>query len=429
MADNQLLHGSFRDFELHGVLKNEQELRRGSYSVVVELTFNGLKCAGKKISQKFFDEASSNEKSKIWQKLEQECKTMSGLRHPNIVQFMGVVHDDPLPIIVTELLPLTLNIHLKSIGVMPNHLNYSILDDVATALCYLHGHKPEPLIHGSLTADNVLLTKHKSAKIAYLGEARILGLKSPLFEHPAPPARIGTDDVKSHEIDIFSFGALAIHAFSGTYPAPPENSEQNKVEFALQQITEKHPLTNIVKQCMGVENPAYPTAADILDRIRDIRLQFNNTADDTVQEDQTWQEHVIASNQPQTTPVNLAMVEELRLTAGIAQSYATFRTEAESIDVMELKTKNLHLEDKIKVLSEELESKQVTIGAKNDTIKKLMDEKERERDAMVDVKIDLNEMSLKDQIIRMKQKRIDNHQELITAISNDTVRCLLDRCT
>lgn len=455
MADmNQLFrYEDFKDFELSGVVNTGQEIRKGSYSQVVELEFHGLTCAGNKISEKLYEDATQNEKTRIWQKLAQECKTMSTLRHPNIVQFMGVVDADPLPIVVTEFLPVSLNSHLKVTGVMSDKLSYSILEDVTTALCYMHSHRPEPLIHGSLTADNVLLTKHKIAKIAYLGETKILGLKSPLFGSSHSVAKTETDsampssqlpDAKDRNIDIFSFGTLVIHTFAGKYPTPPENSEQDQVEFALEQMPKGHPLMKTVKECMATKtaNATAPKLENILDDIRCIKDKFDNNptvesppvesppVKSPVEEkpkahvtaNHQSQGLITASHQPQgATPDAVALVEELRLTAGITQSYDVFRAEAENINVTELKIKTEQLEKKVKILTNELESKRGTLEAKNETIKKLIAEIEREKDARIDVKLMETETMLKNTMIRMNQRRIENFQQLTTALSNNMV--------
>ena len=56
---------------------------------------------------------------------------------------------------------------------MPEEINYSILEDVAVGLQYLHD-RQDPIIHRDLSANNVLLTGDMRAKISDLGVAKIL---------------------------------------------------------------------------------------------------------------------------------------------------------------------------------------------------------------------------------------------------------------
>ena len=428
MAESGLCE-DLKEFELQGVINTAKELRKGLNSLVVEIDFQGLKCEGRKIRSKFYNEATSNEQSNIQKKLEHECRILSKLRHPSIVQFLGVVYDlpHPLPIVVTEFLPVTLSRHLKKHGVLPCHVSYSVLDNVATGLCYLHGHKPKPIVHGSLTADNVLLTcNNKSAKIAYFGEPKILELKSPL---PEPSACTEAGATVAHtpscKTDTFSFGILIIHMFTGNYPTVPPDSDQGEIEFALQQITEEHPLIKIVKQCLNTGDESGPKAADIQNFVHSISLQYNNNVDDVAPPDpQAEQQHAITTANQQLQSHNMAMLEELRLTAGVARSYASFKAQVESIDVTELKIINKHLEEEVKRLQNELEAKRITLKAKNDTITQLIDAKEYARDAALDLETKQKESMLKDEIISIKQKRIENLQHLITTITTDMVRLI-----
>ena len=76
-----------------------------------------------------------------------------------------------------EFLPTTLTQCLDRYGIMPEEINYSILQDVALGLRYLHD-RHDPIIHRDLSANNVLLTADMRAKISDLGVAKILE------EHP-----------------------------------------------------------------------------------------------------------------------------------------------------------------------------------------------------------------------------------------------------
>ncbi len=153
----------------------------GSYGTVEELEVEGLLCAGKKIYDILVrDRRSPNVFIENFLK---ECTLLSDLRHPHIVQFLGICFlpdTSDLPILVMEYLPYCLDRLLVGDNRVELSLamKCSILSDVAKGLAYLHA-QTSPIIHRDLTAKNVLLTAAMLAKIADLGVARILNQQLP----------------------------------------------------------------------------------------------------------------------------------------------------------------------------------------------------------------------------------------------------------
>ena len=107
----------------------------------------------------------------------EECHLISQVRHPNIVQFLGVYFQQGVqaPILVMEFLPTNLTSCNEQYGILPQEICYSILHDVALGLYYLHSQTPS-IIHRDLSSNNVLLTLNMIAKISDLRVARILNL-------------------------------------------------------------------------------------------------------------------------------------------------------------------------------------------------------------------------------------------------------------
>ena len=77
-------------YTLNNVRVTDRELGRGSYATVVELEYMGLKCAGKKIHNMLLAPPREDAVSYAVGKFEEECRILSQVRHPNIVQFLGV---------------------------------------------------------------------------------------------------------------------------------------------------------------------------------------------------------------------------------------------------------------------------------------------------------------------------------------------------
>ena len=102
---------SLRQFQLHGVSDTGRIIGNGSYATVKELEFHGLKCVGKKIHQALLVDATPQERAAMLQRFMEECKLLSHLHHPCVVQFLGVYfeHGSQLPVLVMEFLHTTLS--------------------------------------------------------------------------------------------------------------------------------------------------------------------------------------------------------------------------------------------------------------------------------------------------------------------------------
>ncbi len=161
----------------------ERVIGYGSYGTVVEVELDGLICAGKKLHEVLLEGGPG-----IIQRFLEECALLSNLRHPNIVQFLGICFDreSNIPILLMERMMYNLDEILESNPDIPLDIKCSILHDSALGVRHLHGRSP-PIIHRDLTAKNILLTSDMTAKISDLGVARLL---------PAPRAATMTQVIK-----------------------------------------------------------------------------------------------------------------------------------------------------------------------------------------------------------------------------------------
>ena len=145
-----------------------------------------------------------------------ECRLMSSLHHPNIVQFIGLcLHSSTQqPILVMEKLKSQLHQLLLTCPTIPPILKHSILRDVARGLTYLH---PQ-VIHRDLSAKNILLTPFFTAKICDFGNSLssdLNGRLQNLTPYPGkrvymPPEALAEPCVYDCSMDIFSFGHLVL---------------------------------------------------------------------------------------------------------------------------------------------------------------------------------------------------------------------------
>ena len=307
------LREELRQFFLPNVRLTGRRLGSGAYGSVEEVAIPGALCAAKKIHDVFLDQSQIPEVDiqKASRQFVTECRLMSTMRHPHIVQFLGVCFLDgsPLPALVMERLLTSLHDLLEPDGAhqretkpyFPLTLKHSILNDATCGLAFLHGLNP-PVIHRDLSARNVLVNSAMVAKIADLGMARILpGLrvatmtKAPGAGIYMPPEAL---EAKSEEeencsrydiaIDIFSLGVVAIFTVSQTFPcnllAPTyrDNSRRLVARTELErretympkvysQLPENHPLIEMIEQCLEnspEDRPSIQQVVELLERAR-----------------------------------------------------------------------------------------------------------------------------------------------------------------
>ena len=288
--------GALRRFELDGVHDTGREVGHGSYAVVKELEYHGLKCVGKKIHGILFESATPHEKAAMLERFAGECELLGGLHHPCIVQFLGVWFEQGsrLPVLVMEYLHTTLSVCLERYGVLPEEISYGILRDVALGLRYLHKRSP-PIIHRDLSANNVLLTSNMNAKLSDLGVAKILNLtparmtqmtqtKAPGTPCYMPPEALTAKPKYTSKIDVYSYGVLIIHTLCGRWPFPgdafrpdarnpdaiiPASEVERRAEY-LQEIGNDHPLMAVIHQCLSNIPARRPEAPALLDQVNTI---------------------------------------------------------------------------------------------------------------------------------------------------------------
>ena len=124
------------------------------------MEWNGTTCAAKRLHDILLEDESPGGADKLIGNFEAECLTWSKLRHPGVVQFLGVYleHNSRLPVLVMENMDTSLRTYLEdhSKEEFPLNLKAFVLRQVTQALAYLHSQNP-PLVHHDLSPNNVLL--------------------------------------------------------------------------------------------------------------------------------------------------------------------------------------------------------------------------------------------------------------------------------
>ena len=330
MADFLRDNPELQPFLLSNVRLTGVRIGAGAYGSVEEVAVPGAVFAAKKIHEVFLDrsEIPATEILKSAAQFVRECQLMSTLRHPNIVQFLGVCFfpGSRLPALVMERLLTSLHDLLDPETdplpppdapkpFFPLSLKCSILHNVASGLTYLHERSP-PIIHRDLSARNVLLNSGMVAKIADLGVARIVPrmraaatmTKGPGAIVYMPPEAMEDiledekgDDEKSKakygkSIDIFAFGVVAIFTLCQTFPskllAHNYRDERRRIigrtelerresymRMIHRQLREKHPLLQMIEGCLDF--PEYrPSIGEVLHLLEEARAEVRDEQTD-----------------------------------------------------------------------------------------------------------------------------------------------------
>ena len=329
MAEFLQGHPELEQFVLSNVRLTGTTIGAGAYGSVEEVAVPGAICAAKKIHD-FFLNAAQVPVAAIRQASAQfvrECQLMSTLRHPNIVQFLGLcfLPGSLLPALVMERLLTSLHNLLDPETdpppppdvlkpFFPLSLKCSILQDVANGLTYLHERSP-PIIHRDLSARNVLLNSGMVAKIADLGVARIVPrmraavtmTKGPGAIVYMPPEAMEDkpedqkdDDEKSKarydkSIDIFSFGVVAIFTLCQTFPNKLLASAYRKggqmlgrteierresyMKMIHRHLREKHPLLQMIEGCLDFPEDR-PSIGEVLRLLEEARAEVRDEQTD-----------------------------------------------------------------------------------------------------------------------------------------------------
>ena len=260
----------------------------GSFGAVYAVKFNGFPCIAKRLHDVLSQVTDQDQKGpSIHERFMRECKLLSTLRHPNIVQFIGIHkgRGERDVSLIMEGLYTDLEKFLATNPEVPLFLKLSFLLDTSDALVYLHMHFP-PIIHRDVKAANVLLSHDMHAKLADLGVSKLLDfhpLSNTIQTHcPGtlgimPPEALQMEPIYDAQLDVFSFGTLILHTVNQDFPMPCEVSAAKKkgeMQIAKRQEAidklKKHCLYELVKQCLQdhpSKRPSMEKARDTIEKM------------------------------------------------------------------------------------------------------------------------------------------------------------------
>ena len=248
-----------------------------------------LPCAAKILHPTLF-ETNDPGARRIIEQFEQECNFLSGIRHPHIVQYLGLARDPEtrLPVLLIELMDDSLTQFLeRSKEPLPYHTQVDLCHDIALALAYLHSNG---IVHRDLSSNNVLLIAGSRAKVTDFGLAKVFDVSrntmTPQTMCPGTlaymsPEAFDDPPVYTKKLDSFSFGVLDIQIVTQQFPDPgprvkkikdPRDPKRRLHEVVLETerrkshidlIDSTHPLLPIAIDCLSYNEEDRPSAHDL----------------------------------------------------------------------------------------------------------------------------------------------------------------------
>ena len=271
-------------------LMRDAPLGSGAYGQVCRATLDELPCAAKLLHAILLDPDRPRNRTLF----ERECRFLSEIRHPNIVQYLGVAQDEEsgLPILLMELMDDSLTHFLEqSQEPLAYHVQVNISHDIALAVAFLHLNR---IVHRDLSSSNVLLIgAGNRAKVTDFGMSTLTELNprmSGLTKCPGNPAYMSPEalldpPVYTEKLDCFQVGVLMLQIMTRKYPVP--GRAMNRVRDAryptgwvniplpeiqrrhdhLRLVVETHPMLRLSKDCLKDTDTERPSGQKICRRL------------------------------------------------------------------------------------------------------------------------------------------------------------------
>ena len=297
MADRRKRSPSSSTFSgliIANLVPTDLKLGRGADATVYEVDWNGTLCAAKRLHELLLEDESAGGVEKLIDNFEAECLTWSKLRHPGVVQFLGVYMEgrSRLPVLVMEKMDTSLRTYLEdhSKKEFPLHQKAFVLRQVTQALAYLHSQNP-PLVHHDLSSNNVLLNVVSFVtKVSDFGMSRAINpsaftRKSSIKGTLAfmAPEALQNPPRYDEKLDVFSFGNVILHTVTHEWPDPgPPTRYEGDVFVAVTELQrreqcvelftaqEKHLFLPIVCQCLENRPDKRPSSVMLVQELRRI---------------------------------------------------------------------------------------------------------------------------------------------------------------
>ncbi|KAM4088586.1 hypothetical protein ACJW30_07G082400 [Castanea mollissima] len=182
-----------------------------------------------------------------------EVRSISRLKHRNLVQLIGWCHEKNDLLLIYEFMSNgSLDLHLfKGKSLLTWVERYNIAQGLASVLRYLHEEWEQCVLHRDIKSSNILLDSNLNAKLGDFGLARLVdhvkGSQTTVLAgtmgYLAPECIMSGR--ASKETDVYSFGVIALEIACGRKPVEP-NAKQDEI-IMLEWVWELYGARNLLK--------------------------------------------------------------------------------------------------------------------------------------------------------------------------------------
>ena len=414
MAQQLLVGGRFGFRDVRLVKSEDNSLGIGSYGAVYRAKCDQLVCAAKVLHPILF-QARDPAAHRIVERFQREIEFLRGLRHPNVIQYLGSCADPEtgLPVLFMELMDESLTSFLErppNPPPLPLRVQLDIAHDVSQALSHLHRHE---VLHRDLSSNNVLLIGTCRAKVTDFGMAKLLGSDPHLTPTYCPgtngymsPEALTDPPEYSEKLDVFSCGVLLIQLVTRKFPNPGprtytiqvndprvpkgrvlvEVPELDRRRKHLDLVPPTHPLLQVALDCIKDKEDDRPTSEQLCSRLvalkesdgyreslRQAAGEERAVQTDREQEMQRERESRVEEIAREVQQLQLEKEEDTTQRDQLQQQIRTKTNEIQQLQ-RQIRVRSGENEQVVAALQQSVEQKDAAIRAKDE----LFQEKERE---------------------------------------------------
>ena len=240
----------------------QHELGNGGWGRVVRATFRSKQVAAKCLHHQIISDYNI-------QQFVREMQISSKCHHPNLLRFLGATLEGD-PIILTELMDTNLYDVIRRHELKDHHIML-LLQDIASAINYLHSLSPEPIMHRDISSSNVLLSGPVRSKwvvkLSDFGSANFLWHTSEQSRAPGNPTYAAPEVLSPHshseKMDVYSFGVLLFEICSGQAPSLLLRNEVLPTAAAVWPEPYRH-FVPLIVSCTRDNKDERPTMSNVL---------------------------------------------------------------------------------------------------------------------------------------------------------------------
>jgi mitogen-activated protein kinase kinase kinase len=224
---------------------------------------------------------SDKKKTSMITALKQEIDLLQGLRHPNIVQYLGTSSDEQYLNIFLEYVPGgSIAGMLKQYSFFNETLVRNFVRQIMDGLAYLHG---RDIIHRDIKGANVLVDNKGGIKISDFGISKRADVASAsqlpgsALNRPSLQGsvfwmapEVVRQSAHTKKADIWSLGCLIVEMFTGARPFPDKSQLQALFAIGSNQAKPTIPdnvsdaAKNFLNQTFEIDHEKRPSAEELL---------------------------------------------------------------------------------------------------------------------------------------------------------------------